>query len=53
MQPLKIVIPGEFWDTQMYSGRLYMFRSDGAVQTVDWDRLISEWKLKPELAMWK
>ena len=49
MQPLKLVIEGEFWDSQIYSGRLYLFKSDGSIKTVDWDMLINKWKLKKSL----
>lgn len=46
MQPLKIIIPGNYWDSQIYSGKLYLFGIDGQLVTVDWERLISSWKVK-------
>ena len=40
MSPLKLTIPGQYWDTQMYRGRLYLFDIEGRILTLDWDRLI-------------
>src|ERR1700686_1231507 len=45
MRPLTIKIPGHYWDSQLYSGRLYLFQRDGSVRTVDWDRLVRRWEL--------
>jgi hypothetical protein len=41
MQPLILRIPGSFWDSQIYSGRLYLFGRDAQLLTVRWDRLIA------------
>ena len=40
MSPLKLTIPGRYWDTQIYRGRLYLFDREGSILTLDWDRLI-------------
>lgn len=40
MQPVKITIPGKFWDTQIYRGKLLLFSQAAAIQTIEWDRLI-------------
>ena len=40
MSPLKLTIPGHYWDTQIYQGRLYLFDREGGILTLDWDRLI-------------
>ena len=45
MQPVKMVIHGEFWDTQLYKGYLYLFSCDGSVQCIAWERMIGEWSL--------
>jgi len=42
MQPLKIIIPGSFWDSYLYTGNLYLFLRDGSIQTIDWQALIKE-----------
>ncbi|MBF0552212.1 MAG: hypothetical protein HQK60_16960 [Deltaproteobacteria bacterium] len=39
MQPIKLTIPGEYWDSQISSGRLYLFGLSGDITTLDWDRL--------------
>ena len=51
MQPLRIILPGDYWDTQIYQGRLYIFGFDGSITTYDWDRLIEEWPVRRELAL--
>jgi len=53
LQPLKITIPGKYWDSHIYKGRLYLFGIDGDVLTIDWDKLIREWNVgeKSRLAM--
>ena len=40
MQPLVISIPGDFWDVQIYRGRLYLWSYDGRLSVYDWERLI-------------
>jgi len=40
MQPLKITIYGDFWDCQIYRGRLYLWYTDGSVGVYNWDRLV-------------
>jgi len=40
MQPVKLTIPGAYWDTQLYSGRLYLFGRDNTILTLNWDQLI-------------
>ena len=40
MSPLKLTIPGHYWDTQIYRGRLYLFDVEGRILTLDWDELI-------------
>ena len=40
MQPLRFIVPGQYWDSQVYRGRLYLFGMDGSIITVNWDSLI-------------
>lgn len=40
MRPLELILPGRFYDSQLYTGKLYLWTLDGALQVVDWDRLI-------------
>jgi len=49
MQPLKLIIPGEFWDSFIYKGRLYLFCLDGSVLTLKWDAFIENWRVDPAL----
>jgi hypothetical protein len=59
MQPLRLTIPGEYWDSQIYSGRLYLFERTGDIRTLDWDRLMQGWhidstlRLAFECAFWR
>jgi len=49
MQPLKLTIPGEYWDSQIYAGRLYLFERTGDIRTLDWDRMVHDWHIQPPL----
>src|SRR3954462_4325894 len=40
MQPIRLVIPGDYWDSQIYRGRLYLTTMDGGTYVYDWDRVI-------------
>lgn len=40
MQPLKITIPGNFWDIQIYRDRLYLWDMDGGLSTYNWDEAL-------------
>jgi len=42
MQPLKLRVYGSFYDSQIYSGRLYLWTTQGSIVIVDWDRFIEE-----------
>ncbi len=41
MQPLKVSIEGDFWDCQIYRGRLYAFYMDGSLAVYDWNKIIT------------
>jgi hypothetical protein len=41
MQPIKITIPGRYWDSFIYKGRLYLFGLDGDIRSVSWESLIA------------
>ena len=40
MQPLILSIPGDFWDVQIYRGRLYLWHYDGRLSVYDWEKLV-------------
>ena len=39
MQPVKIIVPGRYWDSFIYKGRLYLFGIDGDIQSLSWEDL--------------
>jgi hypothetical protein len=41
MQAIKLVIPGRYWDSQLYSGYLYLFSDSGDLVIVDWNTAIN------------
>lgn len=41
MRPVNISLQGNYFDSFIYEGRLYLFKLDGTILTVDWDRLVS------------
>ena len=43
MQPIKVIIPGHYWDSFIYNGNLYLWKIDGSIRTIEWDALISNW----------
>lgn len=51
MQPLKIVLPGHFWDSQIYRGKLYLFDQEGDLTVVNWDALLADVGVTPEDAL--
>jgi hypothetical protein len=48
---MKVTIRGEYWDSQIYSGRLYLFTKNKSIITINWDQLISEIKIDPKLKL--
>ncbi|MBF0476668.1 MAG: hypothetical protein HQK59_12730 [Deltaproteobacteria bacterium] len=49
MQPIKLTIPGAYWDSQIYSGCLYLFGLSGDILTLDWDRLSEKLRIEDNL----
>ncbi|WP_294290846.1 hypothetical protein [uncultured Chryseobacterium sp.] len=41
MQPIKIEIEGNYFDCQIYSGRLYLWTFNGDLKIVDWNGLVN------------
>ena len=41
MQAVKIIIPGSFWDSQIYSSYLHLFLDDGSIAILDWNNAIN------------
>ena len=40
MHPLKITIKGDFFDCQIYRGRLYLWTFDGALKVYNWNDIV-------------
>jgi hypothetical protein len=51
MRPLKLTIPGEYWDTQIYRGKLYLFERSGSIRTLDWDQAIEHFDVGDRLKL--
>lgn len=58
MQPLdrqaqyvEIVIPGDYWDSQIYAGELVLFGSDGSLQTFEWPRIVDDIAVEDDLRL--
>lgn len=41
LAPLRIIIPGRYYDSQIYRGRLYIWTMDGSVRVYDWNKLVN------------
>jgi hypothetical protein len=41
MNPVKITILGDFWDCQIYMGRLYLWGLDNSLKILDWNKLVN------------
>lgn len=48
MQPLRLSLEGNYWDSQIYSGRLYLWDMDGALTVLNWDSLVDSITPKSE-----
>ena len=42
MQAVKVIIPGSFWDSQIYSSYLHLFLDDGSIAILDWKNAIDK-----------
>ncbi len=40
MSFLRMTIPGDYWDVQLYRGKLYLWTMEGSVVTLDWGKLV-------------
>jgi hypothetical protein len=41
MPRLALRLPGDYWDSYLYMGYLYLFEQTGSLRVVDWERLVS------------
>lgn len=42
IKPIKIEIEGDYWDSQIYKGRLYLWKINGNLMVIDWEKLITD-----------
>lgn len=40
MQAVKVIIPGSFWDSQIYSSYLHLFLDDGSIAILNWSNAV-------------
>jgi hypothetical protein len=40
-EPIRIVVQGDFWDSHIYSGRLFLFGADNSLTKVNWPELVA------------
>lgn len=40
MQPVKLTIYGDFWDSRIYRGRLYLWDMDNDLHVYDWEKFL-------------
>jgi hypothetical protein len=48
MQPIEIRIPGRYWDSFIYNGRLYLFTLSGEILTYRWDQVVESVKMSAD-----
>ena len=51
MSLVRVTIQGDFWDSQIYRGALYLFERAGSILTLDWDRLVDDIAGDPALRL--
>jgi len=40
MSLVEVILPGHYWDSWLYAGKMYLFQLDGTVRVLDWDQLV-------------
>jgi len=49
IEPVKLQLLGDFWDSFIYKGRLYLWTMDGSIKIIDWDKFIGSLTEDPKL----
>lgn len=49
MQPAKLIIPGSYYDSQIYSGYLYLWTTAGSLLKIDWNELLTSIEIEERL----
>lgn len=42
IKPVKIQIQGDYWDSQIYKNRLFLWKMDGSITVINWEELIED-----------
>jgi hypothetical protein len=50
LTPIKIVIPGSYWDSWVYRDNLYLFGLDGSIARYSWCNIVSELFGQPDVS---
>ena len=45
------IIPGRYWDSRIYRGRLHLFGMEGDILTLGWDALIGRLRVRDDLKL--
>lgn len=40
MHPINLIVPGRYYDSQIYAGLLYLWCEDGSILTIEWNKLV-------------
>jgi hypothetical protein len=51
LNPLRIVLPGRYFDSRVYRGRLYLWDMDGSLRVFNWNRLLDSLAIEPRLRL--
>jgi hypothetical protein len=51
LPPVRVVLYGKYWDSQIYSGSLVLFGLDGSIVELDWTQFVASLPLSEELRL--
>lgn len=49
IEPIKLQILGDYWDSYLYKGRLYLWTMYGSIKVINWDMFIDNLTTDPKL----
>ncbi|WP_437287501.1 hypothetical protein [Sorangium sp. So ce406] len=51
LPPVRVVLHGKYWDSQIYSGTLVLFGLDGTITRLNWNQFVTSLPLEEELQL--
>ncbi|MBO1070675.1 MAG: hypothetical protein HEQ13_15475 [Dolichospermum sp. DEX189] len=51
IEPLKIIIPGEYYDSQIYDGKLYLWGANSSISVLNWNGLVENINIEDNLKL--